>query len=130
MIAAILTAGLIAQAAIQNIDADNNVVSGPTPAHIRHDETIAAMKNGKLAFYPIRAQLASMAGEVLLDCQVDREGYFEDCNVTQEAPTGYGFAAKALIIVQTFHVASKNGAPIVPYRKVQPVHFKLNADAN
>lgn len=73
-------------------------------------------------FYPREAFMQGVAGEVVLDCDVDASGRLS-CEVTSETPAGRGFGEAALRIARA-HVmrpAMRNGAPTNGrYRMVVP----------
>ncbi|MEZ5957885.1 MAG: TonB family protein [Hyphomonadaceae bacterium] len=73
-------------------------------------------------FYPREAFMRGVAGEVVLDCDVDTEGRLA-CVVVSETPAGSEFGAAALRIANA-HVmrpAMRNGAPARGrYRMVVP----------
>jgi protein TonB len=73
-------------------------------------------------FYPREAFMQGLAGEVVLDCDVDEAGRLA-CVVASETPEGRGFGDAALRLANA-HVmrpASRNGAPARGrYRMVVP----------
>jgi periplasmic protein TonB len=73
-------------------------------------------------FYPREAFIAGVAGEVVLECEVDVAGRLR-CTVASETPAGRGFGEAALRIANA-HVmrpAMRNGAPARGrYRMVVP----------
>ena len=73
-------------------------------------------------FYPREAFMRGVAGEVVLDCDVDIAGRLS-CVVASETPTGQGFGDAALRIADA-HVmrpAMQGGAPVrARYRMVVP----------
>ncbi|MBL8545595.1 MAG: TonB family protein [Hyphomonadaceae bacterium] len=73
-------------------------------------------------FYPREAFMRGIAGQVVLDCDVDVEGRLT-CVVVSEMPAGNGFGEAALRIANA-HVmrpATRNGAPTrARYRMIVP----------
>ncbi len=73
-------------------------------------------------WFPRRAFMQGIAGEVVLDCDVDVNGRLS-CSVVSETPAGQGFGDAALLIAQA-HVmrpAMQNGVAVRGrYRMVVP----------
>lgn len=62
---------------------------------------------GTLArFIPRRALESGQTGRVGLDCAVNISGRLQDCRVSSEAPTGWGFGAAALRVPPYFRMAT------------------------
>lgn len=102
-------------------------VPAPTPAAttepvIVTDPVWITRPRNPERFYPREAFMQGLAGEVVLDCDVDEEGRLA-CVVASETPEGRGFGDAALRIANA-HVmrpASRNGAPARGrYRMVVP----------
>lgn len=73
-------------------------------------------------FYPRDAFMRGIAGEVVLECEIDTEGRLT-CVVASEAPAGQGFGEAALRIAggHVMRPATQNGAPVrARYRMVVP----------
>ena len=62
--------------------------------------------------YPPRASAAGVAGSASLNCLVLPTGAVTDCNVSREAPGGYGFGRAAQDLSRHFRVNPRtvNGA--------------------
>ena len=76
------------------------------------------------SYYPRRALLRGVEGDVLLNCRVSVSGAL-DCDVAAEAPTGWGFGEAALRIARDHRMvpATRDGAAVearytmrVPFR--------------
>jgi TonB family protein len=74
----------------------------PSPGQVRHDQVSADVKAGRLLLYPPTARRDGVTGKVILDCAVDRDGWYSDCKIAQENPVGYGFGANALKMAPLF----------------------------
>ncbi len=73
-------------------------------------------------FYPREAFMRGIAGEVVLDCEIDTQGRLS-CAVVSETPEGQGFGEAALRIAggHVMRPATQNGAPMrARYRMVVP----------
>ena len=73
-------------------------------------------------FYPRDAFIRGVAGEVVLDCDIDVDGRLV-CTVVSETPQGLGFGEAALRIAgaHVMRPATRNGAPARGrYRMVVP----------
>ncbi len=73
-------------------------------------------------FYPRQAFMQGVAGEVVLQCEVDTDGRM-NCVVASETPEGQGFGEAALRIAagHVMRPATQNGAPARGrYRMVVP----------
>lgn len=55
-----------------------------------------------LAGYPAKARAAGMGGRVVLDCSFNAKARLKTCEVLNEEPRGYGFAAAALALKTRF----------------------------
>jgi TonB family protein len=76
--------------------------------------------------YPLRAANAHMAGVAGLNCAVHVSGALYDCKVASEAPTGEGFGAHALSLVDRVLMSPLkcDGQPVEGARVVVPIRFK------
>lgn len=74
--------------------------------------------------YPPTALAQGVAGRVLLDCAVALDTTVA-CTIAEETPLGWGFAAAAQAIAQTFRIApaERGGRPIADGRIRVPLRF-------
>lgn len=95
---------------------------GPSEPVVVTDPVWTERPRNPERFYPREAFMQGVAGQVVLDCDVDVSGRLT-CVVTSETPEGRGFGEAALRIARA-HVmrpATRNGAPApARYRMVVP----------
>lgn len=96
--------------------------SGPSTASlISRPRWLEQPDGGTFArFIPQRALETGQTGRVGLDCAVNGSGRLENCRVSSETPTGWGFGAAALRVPPYFRMATTDldGQP-TPGRRVR-----------
>lgn len=96
--------------------------SGPsTTSLISRPRWLEQPDGGTFArFIPQRALETGQTGRVGLDCAVNGSGRLENCRVSSETPTGWGFGAAALRVPPYFRMATTDldGQP-TPGRRVR-----------
>jgi TonB family protein len=76
---------------------------------------------------PAAQAQAEVSGEVILECDVARQGVLERCEVVSETPPGRGFRRVAMLLSQTMRLPSRVGQRV---RAPVPLRFSAaEADA-
>jgi TonB family protein len=60
--------------------------------------------------YPAAARNRSVAGQAVLACTLDADGWLRACRVATEAPQGYGFGQAALSLAGRFKMSPLTAA--------------------
>jgi protein TonB len=79
------------------------------------------VQEGKIRYFPAKAQAAGVTGTASLDCLVEEGGWLTDCRVMSEEPIGFDFGATALAMAPLFKMRAEQAGS----RAVVPLHFKL-----
>jgi protein TonB len=78
------------------------------------------VKEGRIRYFPLKAVKGRVSGTATLDCLVEADGWFTDCRIASEEPTGYDFGATALTMAPLFRAN-----PAVAGQRMQtPLKFK------
>ncbi len=81
----------------------------------------------KVMDYPQEALKAGVEGHATVVCTVQGSGTLAECQITEETPGGYGFAAKTLEMAQSIRVygLSRYGADTRGRLIAIPMRFRL-----
>lgn len=98
-----------------------SAMAEPSPGELRAEAAKRAVKEGKIRYFPAKAQAAGVSGKASLDCLVEPGGWLTDCRVASEEPTGWDFGATALGMAPLFKANPQQAGS----RMVLPLNFKL-----
>jgi TonB family protein len=107
-------------------------VADPAPASLPSDLKnpagavyMAVPKGEPVRFYPDKAALQRVSGEVRLRCLIGPAGEMKRCTILSEDPPGYDFAQSAAIMSAYFHArpTAPDGERTAGHTVVIPIHF-------
>ncbi len=78
-------------------------------------------------YYPDRALRMEVNGRVSISCSVTANGRLDDCNVTSEEPSNYGFGTAALRMSRLFRMRpeTRDGQPVSGGIVRIPIQFRI-----
>lgn len=106
--------------------ASTEVIGAPYSPHMITNPRWLQRPSGLEDYYPRRALLRGVEGQVMLDCLVTTSGTLS-CAVVSETPANWGFAEAALRISRDYRMvpAERDGVPIEGrYRMVAPFRIE------